>query len=111
MTQVLAAGQLYQVKLFAGHRVTPGSPASTPEEAGQKKKFHKQSEKSEHLNGNKTFQSQEKRDEECIWSGVSHEAAGVMYLPVFEEFKPFALDKVAIQHYQNTACFSHAFNM
>lgn len=38
-----------------------------------------------HLNGNKTLQSQEKRDEECIWSGVAYEGAGVMYLPVVEE--------------------------
>lgn len=27
------------------------------------------------MNGNKAFQSQEKRDEECIWSGVAHEGA------------------------------------
>lgn len=36
MSQVFAAGQFYQVKLFAGRRVTLGSPASTPEEAGKK---------------------------------------------------------------------------
>lgn len=26
-----------------------------------------------------------KRDEECIWSGVAHEGAGVTCLPVVEE--------------------------
>lgn len=36
MSQVFAAGQFYQVKLFAGRRVTPGSLASTPGEAGKK---------------------------------------------------------------------------
>lgn len=64
-------------------------------ERQDKNKFHKQSKKSGHFNGNEAFQSQTKRDEECIWSGVSHEGAGVMYLPVLEEFKYFASVKVA----------------
>lgn len=60
MTAVLAAGQFYQVKLFAGRRVAPGSPASTRLERQDKNKFHKQCKKKKerkkkngHFNGNK----------------------------------------------------------
>lgn len=46
--------------------------------------------KRDHFNGDKAFQSQDKRDEECIWSGVAHEGTRVMDLPVEEKvFKSF----------------------
>jgi len=44
MTQVLAAGQLYQVRLFAGRRVISGS-AAPPHQV--KNKFHKQFKRGE----------------------------------------------------------------
>lgn len=48
----LSCGSLfYQVKLFAGRRVGPGSPASAPLERQDKNKSHKQSEKKEKKSG------------------------------------------------------------
>lgn len=48
----LSCGSLfYQVKLFAGRRVGPGSPASTPPERQDKNKSHKQSEKKRKKSG------------------------------------------------------------
>lgn len=51
MSQVFAAGQFYQVKLFAGRRVTPRSLASTPGEAGKKQTPQTIQKKSEHFHG------------------------------------------------------------
>lgn len=67
MSQAFAAGQFYQVKLFAGCRVTLGSPASTPEEAG-KNKFHKQFllAKKVSISMENAFLAQGKKNEGCI---------------------------------------------
>lgn len=74
MTPVWAAGQFIRWGcLPAGGSRRGRLPPPLKRQGEEKNKFHKQPKRRERLNGNK---SQEKRDEECIWSGVAPEGGG-----------------------------------
>lgn len=73
------------MKLFAGRRVTPGSPAPSPGEAGGKINSTNNLKKESVSMETRLSKVGRKRDEECIWSGVAHEGAAVMCLPVVKE--------------------------